>query len=67
MLNIDLWKELLGLLDVVKVRFNWVKGHAGNELNERCDRLAVSAARQPRLLADVEYENALKRQSRNCS
>jgi len=33
-----------------------VKGHAGNELNERCDRLAVSAARQPGSPADIVYE-----------
>jgi ribonuclease HI len=55
-LNVDLWKVLLVLLDVAQVHFNWVKGHAGNELNERCDRLAVSAARQADLSADVEYE-----------
>lgn len=55
-LNIDLWKELLELLDDVDVLFNWVKGHAGNELNERCDRLAVSAARQAEMVADVVYE-----------
>jgi ribonuclease HI len=55
-LNIDLWKELLELLDGVDVLFNWVKGHAGNELNERCDRLAVSAARQAEMVADVVYE-----------
>ena len=41
-LNVDLWKELLALLDSAEVSFNWVKGHAGNELNERCDRLAVA-------------------------
>ncbi|MGB3225738.1 MAG: ribonuclease HI [Desulforhopalus sp.] len=55
-LNIDLWKELLDLLDGVDVLFNWVKGHAGNELNERCDRLAVTAARQAEMVADVVYE-----------
>lgn len=40
-LNVDLWDRLLGLLDVHKVTFNWIKGHAGHEENERCDRLAV--------------------------
>ncbi len=55
-LNIDLWKELLDLLDGADVHFIWVKGHAGNELNERCDRLAVSAARQPEMAADAMYE-----------
>ena len=40
-LNIDLWEQLLALLDVHDVTFNWVKGHAGHPENERCDRLAV--------------------------
>lgn len=40
-LNVDLWKQLLSLLDKHEVTFNWVKGHAGHPENERCDRLAV--------------------------
>ena len=40
--NIDLWQELDRLLSVHSVTFNWVKGHAENELNNRCDALAVS-------------------------
>lgn len=40
--NIDLWKELDRLLTVHKVSFRWVKGHADNELNNRCDALAVA-------------------------
>ena len=63
-LNVDLWQELLKLLDGVEVSFNWVKGHAGNELNERCDRLAVAASRQPEMVADVVYETSGQR-SRN--
>jgi len=42
--NVDLWEQLLILCDLHDVRFNWVKGHAGNEGNERCDRLADAAA-----------------------
>lgn len=38
--NIDLWQELLRLLTVHKVHFNKVKGHADNELNNRCDEVA---------------------------
>ncbi len=57
-LNVDLWQELLELLSGAEVSFNWVKGHAGNELNERCDRLAVSAARQTAMPADIVYENS---------
>ena len=41
-LNIDLWEELLKLLEIHKVEFNWIKGHNGHIENERCDRLAVS-------------------------
>ena len=40
-LNVDLWEQLLPLLEKHEVTFNWVKGHAGHPENERCDRLAV--------------------------
>jgi ribonuclease HI len=40
--NIDLWKELDSLLQKHRVAVNWVKGHAENEYNNRCDRLAVA-------------------------
>lgn len=40
--NIDLWQELDRLLATHRVSFHWVKGHAGNELNNRCDALAVA-------------------------
>lgn len=45
-LNVDLWKQLLPLLEIHKVTFNWVKGHAGHPENERCDTLAVEACRK---------------------
>ena len=41
-LNVDLWTELLELLDKHQVTFNWVKGHNEHPENERCDRLAVA-------------------------
>lgn len=41
-LNVDLWEELLPLLEMHNVEFVWVKGHAGHPENERCDELAVS-------------------------
>lgn len=41
-LNPDLWSRLLDLLDIHKVEFVWVKGHAGHPYNERCDALAVA-------------------------
>ena len=40
--NIDLWEKLLKLMETHKVTFLKVKGHADDELNNRCDRLAVS-------------------------
>lgn len=44
-LNRDLWEQLLPLLERHRVRFQWVKGHAGHPENERCDALAVAAAK----------------------
>ena len=41
--NLDLWKALLFEIKRHKVSFVWVKGHADNELNNRCDYLATSA------------------------
>ena len=38
--NVELWKEILALTKTHKVTFNKVKGHADNELNNRCDELA---------------------------
>ncbi len=40
-LNVDLWEEMLLLLDIHKVTFFWLKGHNGHPENERCDKLAV--------------------------
>jgi ribonuclease HI len=56
--NPDLWEQLLHLCDQHKVQFNWVRGHAGNPENERCDQLAVAAASQPILPVDSGYEKA---------
>ncbi|BBO67398.1 ribonuclease H [Desulfosarcina alkanivorans] len=55
-LNIDLWERLLSLCERHDVMFVWVKGHAGNPGNERCDQLATQAAAQPNLPSDIEYE-----------
>lgn len=45
-LNQELWEKLLELLDMHKVDFRWVKGHAGHPENERCDTLAVEQSRR---------------------
>lgn len=41
--NVDLWQELDALLKTHQVKFFWVKGHADNPMNNRCDELAVAA------------------------
>ena len=41
-LNPDLWEKLLSLCDKHQVICHWVKGHAENEKNNRCDQLAVA-------------------------
>ena len=43
-LNPDLWEALLNLLEKHKVKFVWIKGHAGHPENERCDLLATTQA-----------------------
>jgi ribonuclease HI len=54
--NRDLWEALLSLCDRRQVTFCWVHGHAGQEENERCDRLATQAAQGPDLEEDRGYE-----------
>ena len=41
-LNVDLWEQLLSLIARHEMHYHWVKGHAENEYNNRCDELAVS-------------------------
>lgn len=55
--NIDLWQKLLPLCEAHQVEFRWVRGHAGNLENERCDQLSMAALHQPNLPADEGYEN----------
>ena len=54
--NVDLWKRYLLVHKKHDVKFKWVKGHAGNPENERCDELAVDASESDRLLIDEGYE-----------
>ena len=54
--NIDLWKQLIPLLEIHNVEFNWVKGHSSNIYNNRCDELAVNARLSNDLLIDEIYE-----------
>lgn len=57
-LNADLWAAALDQLAKHKVKLVWVKGHASNEGNNRCDEIAVAASRSPHLLIDEGYEQA---------
>jgi len=56
--NVDLWTLLLDLCEIHDVRFQWVKGHAGHDENERCDRLGVEAAAGKDLPVDEGYERS---------
>jgi len=54
-LNADLWKRLLALLETHPAEFVWVKGHASNAENNRCDELARAAAAKSKLPPDPGY------------
>ena len=45
-LNVDLWEQLLPLVEQHELHYHWVKGHAENEWNNRCDALAVAESRK---------------------
>ncbi len=54
-INPDLWENLLTAISLHQVTFKWVKGHAGNPGNERCDQLATTAARESATETDHGY------------
>ena len=54
--NPDLWMEFLKYYKKNRIKFVWVKGHADNKWNNRCDELATAAADGRGLLDDVGYE-----------
>jgi len=53
--NPDLWLHFLEIYKKHIVKFVWVKGHANNPLNERCDELAVNASFRSDLKEDLGY------------
>lgn len=59
--NPDLWKRFLKIYPKHKVKMVWIKGHAGNIENERCDILATEAADGTNLKLDLGYENSVKK------
>lgn len=52
--NQDLWKELLERIRIHKVSWNKVKGHADNEFNNRCDKLATTAVAELKKKIETE-------------
>ena len=58
--NPDLWKRYLKIHRKHKVDFQWIKGHNDHPQNERCDWLAVNAAKQKTLVVDSAFEQNLK-------
>ena len=54
--NPDLWGRLLDLCEKHEVELKWVRGHAGDPENERCDQLAVQAAHENELPLDEGYQ-----------
>ncbi|MGH9833002.1 MAG: ribonuclease HI [Blastocatellia bacterium] len=54
--NADLWRRLLDLCEEHDVSFKWVRGHAGNKENERCDYLARQGAMSDQPVVDTVYE-----------
>jgi ribonuclease HI len=57
--NKDLWEHYYELAKKFTIRFVWVRGHADNPLNNRCDELATAAADGGNLLPDAGYEAGL--------
>ncbi|HQY18204.1 MAG TPA: ribonuclease HI [Ferruginibacter sp.] len=55
--NKDLWVKYFQLSKKFKIKIQWVKGHADNPYNNRCDELATTAADGKHLLIDEGYEN----------
>ncbi|HEY4785411.1 MAG TPA: ribonuclease HI [Bacteroidales bacterium] len=53
--NPDLWIRFLKIYRKHHVKFVWVKGHAQNKENNRCDQLAVEASSVPKLIIDEGY------------
>lgn len=54
--NPDLWQRYYELAKPHHIQFVWVKGHADNPLNNRCDELATAAADGINLMEDEGYE-----------
>jgi ribonuclease HI len=58
--NADLWMQYANLAKKHRVKFVWVKGHANNPFNNRCDELATEAADSRNWLVDEGYEKGIE-------
>lgn len=61
--NPELWVRFLKIYRKHNVKFVWIKGHANNPENERCDQLAVMASKQLDLLEDKGYTDLIENNS----
>ena len=61
--NPDLWIRFLKIYRKHRVSFTWVKGHANNVENERCDFLAVESSEKSDLKIDDWYEKSKEKNS----
>ena len=52
--NAELWKRLINAMKNHDIKLEWIKGHAGHEYNERCDRLGVAAYKKDKLKPTIE-------------
>ncbi len=59
--NKDLWLSYYDLSKLFTIKFEWVKGHADNPMNNRCDELATSAADGAHLIIDHFYESEINK------
>lgn len=58
--NADLWQRFINVYNKHKVKFVWIKGHAGHPENERCDEMAVQSAMGTNLKIDIGFEESEK-------
>ena len=59
--NPDLWSRFLKMNKRFNIKFNWIKGHNNHPQNERCDMLAVIAAKSNPTVRDIYYEESNKK------
>ena len=59
--NPDLWIRFLKMNKKYDIKFNWIKGHNNHPQNERCDMLAVIAAKSNPTVRDIYYEESHKK------